>query len=150
MCRLRLTTFPNLSQTFLTFVIDTEEVSQEINSVNVLPTSKFKDFVATFGNLKNTFSNETQDVLNEAGVTNQFGISYPVIKVQCPKILLDFVPDNPSVVLYENNICYLILCDCSKYATYFIKVRGFLKACIWFGMIFYLMRELKPVITLSD
>lgn len=148
------TTLNNISQSitniFNFFVIDTEEVSQEINSVNVLPTSKFKDFVATFGNLKNTFSNETQDVLNEAGVTNQFGISYPVIKVQCPKILLDFVPDNPSVVLYENNVCYLILCDCSKYATYFIKVRGFLKACIWFGMIFYLMRELKPVITLSD
>lgn len=148
------TTINNVNQSitniFNFFVIDTQEVSQEINNINVLPTSKFKDFVTTFGNLKNTFSNETQDALSEAGITNQYGISYPVIKVQCPKILLDYVPDNPSVVLYENDICYLILCDCSKFAKYFIKVRYFLKACIWFGMIFYLMRELKPIITLSD
>lgn len=148
------TTINNISQSitniFNFFVIDTETVSQEINNINVLPTSKFKNFVTTFGNLKNTFSNETQDVLSEAGITNQYGITYPVLKVRCPKILLDFVPDNDSVVLYENDICYLILCDCSKYATYFIKVRGFLKACIWFGMIFYLMKELKPIITLSD
>lgn len=128
------------------FVIDTEEVGSAINNINVLPTGKFDNFVSTFGNLSNIFSDNVQEECLEG----QYGIKYPVVKVQCPKILLDFVPDNSSVVFWENGTCYLVLADCIKFAKYFVKVRAFLKACIWIGMIFYLMKELKPVITLSD
>lgn len=128
------------------FIIDTEEISLEINNINTTPVSKFNNFVITFGNLKNTFSNDTQEVLAAAGST-QRGISYPVLKVESPKILKDYVPD--SVRLEQDGKTYIVLCDCSKYAVQFSMVRTLLKVILWFGFIFYLLKELKVVISLS-
>lgn len=128
------------------FIIDTEEISLEINNINTTPVTKFGNFVTTFGNLQTTFSNDTQDVLAAAGST-QRGISYPVLKVESPKILKDYVPD--SVKLEQDGKTYIVLCDCSKYAVQFSMVRTLLKVILWFGFIFYLMKELKVVISLS-
>ena len=131
------------------FIIDTEKIVLEIDNIDVTPASKFTNFVQTFSNLKNTFSDSTQDELNVAG-SLQKGIVYPVLKVQCPQILTDFLPDNDDVVLFEDDIAYIILCDCGKYAVQFGAVRLILKAVMWFGFIFYVLRELKVVITLSS
>lgn len=128
------------------FIIDTEEISLEINNINTTPVTKFGNFVTTFGNLQTTFSNDTQDVLAAAGST-QRGISYPVLKVESPKILKNYVPDD--VKLTVEGKTYIVLCDCSKYAVQFSMVRTLLKVILWFGFIFYLMKELKVVISLS-
>lgn len=130
------------------FVIDTEAISLEINNIDVIPASKFTNFVQTFANLKNTFSDNTQDEF--VSCSSQRGIVYPILKVQCPKILTDFLPDNDDVVLFEDDIAYIILCDCGKYAVQFGAVRLILKVVMWFGFIFYVLRELKVVITLSS
>lgn len=131
------------------FIIDTEKIVLEIDNIDVTPASKFTNFVQTFSNLKNIFSDSTQDELNVAG-SSQKGIVYPILKVQCPKILTDFLPDNDDVVFFEDDIAYIILCDCGKYAVQFGAVRLILKAVMWFGFIFYVLRELKVVITLSS
>lgn len=131
------------------FIIDTEKIVLEIDNIDVTPASKFTNFVQTFSNLKNIFSDSTQDELNVAG-SSQKGIVYPILKVQCPQILIDFLPDNDDVVLFEDDIAYIILCDCGKYAVQFGAVRLILKAVMWFGFIFYVLRELKVVITLSS
>ena len=107
------------------------------------------------GNLKNTFSDTSQAELDAAASessmgssSTQIGISYPVIKAECPKILKPYLPEEYKLV--DNGKEYFILCDTSKYAKYFIMIRGILKACIWIGMIFYLLKELRVVISLSS
>lgn len=127
------------------FQIDVDVISEEINTTEVLPTDRFTDFVDTFANLKSAFVDELQGNMGDS--SSQFGVTYPKLKVQSPKILLPYVPD--EVKLIQDDKVYIVLCDCEKYAYYFSMIRTLLKALLWFGFIFYLLKELRVTITLN-
>ena len=133
------TTLNNISQSVTNiynfFQIDTQEIAYEMDFDS--PAYKFDSVSISINSLKFAFSEDTYD--ENTGILNA---EYPKISMKCPKILEPIVE-----TVGEDGKKEIVIVDFKDYALWFVRLRKFLEAILWIGMVFLLMKELKVVFT---
>lgn len=133
------TTLNNISQSVTNiynfFQIDTQEISYQMNFDS--PAYKFDSVNKNISALKSAFGSDSYD-----DNTGLLKADYPKISMKCPKILEPIVD-----TVGEDGIKEIVIVDFKDYALWFIRLRKFLEAIMWIGMVFLLMKEIKVVFT---
>lgn len=126
------------------FQIDTQQITEEMDLNTDLP-FKFAPLVSSMHKLKTSFPDDVYS--EESGLLD---VDYPKITVKCPEILSKYLTsDSKGMSVDDDGNKVIVLCDFADYAVYFARFRMFLKAVLWIGMIFLLMREFRVVLTVS-
>lgn len=117
------------------FQIDTQEIAYEMNFDS--PAYKFDSVNKSISTLKSAVGNDSYDEN-----TGLLKADYPKISMKCPKILAPVVD-----TVGEDGEKEIVIVDFKDYALWFIRLRKFLEAIMWVGMVFLLMKEIKVVFT---
>ena len=128
------------------FQIDVDVIQQEMEY-------HFEDNPTGFDQLKKAYSAfETafpSDKIMEGSMSGELDLYYPKITIKVPKALDRFLESGDDKIIMEDGLKKIVLCDFKDYAIHFVRFRKFLEIVLRIGLIFFILRELSVMFSIS-